>query len=651
MKNRYQVFISFKHKDEFHNITWDRKMGEKIYEALNERGIDTFFSPASIPKTTASDYMNEIDQALDEAHILIALASKPEYLDDGWVQHEVQMFLNEMISGRKDELKKGLFIFKPESISESDFSISYRNKQMYSDFDQLIDVVSRRLDPERATEDKKKFEYTTELLIDDIVSDGGKSFSDSYYPEPGEIVFEKYKIINKIAEGGTGYIYLAHDDFFNKTYAVKVFRDFIPAMRETMLESMKKEYMFLEHISSKYVPRVYESGFVKGECWGFVSDYVEGENLKSYVENNGALSADEVINIARQLCEVLSTLHQGSPTIIYRDLKPANIIYTSDAEIRLVDFGTARLYKENQKQDTILLGTRGYAPPEQYGGLGQTDNRTDIFSLGMTLYYLITGISPQDSVSMNTLFDDVVDKSFLLACIIEHCTELDVGNRYQDVEEIINELRFPDAVQRRPRIIYNKQQLLLNQVPMSDHMEMTGVLMGTITEPLDEMIESIVVPPVPPVMPATSSVPVPPVMPAKEFAEHKVDIPEKKDMIAYFCFTNPFLEDRPGHVHAYIGEANYSSEIERITLLHSDYEKIVKSKVFSYEGDGDFSIDIECDSVVFDCPKDFSNIMQIKYACCKLLKQKSDISTTMLKFIIKSNETVMSETEVMLRKL
>ena len=123
-------------------------------------------------------------------------------------------------------------------------------------------------------------------------------------------------------------------------------------------------------------------------------DYIEGNPLSNALEEYGAQPQDMVIAWAKQLCDVLGYLHAQSPPIIYRDMKPSNVMLKPDGNITLIDFGTAREFKEKNLADTVCLGTIGYAAPEQFGGMGQTDARTDIYCLGATLYHLVTGQNP-----------------------------------------------------------------------------------------------------------------------------------------------------------------------------------------------------------------------------------------------------------------
>ncbi len=161
-----------------------------------------------------------------------------------------------------------------------------------------------------------------------------------------------------------------------------------------------------------------------------------------------------VIEWAKQLCSVLHYLHTRDPAIIYRDMKPGNVMVTPNGNIKLIDFGIAREYKEQQIQDTVSLGTKGYAAPEQFGGKGQTDGRTDIYCLGVTLYHLLTGKNPCEPPYQlypirhwNPLLSAGLEK------IIIKCTQLDPKDRYQNCGELMYALenyeKVDDAYVRR----------------------------------------------------------------------------------------------------------------------------------------------------------------------------------------------------------
>ncbi len=176
-------------------------------------------------------------------------------------------------------------------------------------------------------------------------------------------------------------------------------------------------YEELKSYSHPYLPKIFEA-ITKGESTIIVEEYIEGQSLGS-----GELSEKQLHSAIKELCFVLEFLHGNG--IIHRDIKPSNIILANDGHIRLIDFDAARMPKDDLEQDTRLLGTRGYAPPEQYG-FAQTDERADIYSFGVTLGQLI-GKKAQKTPYRR---------------IIRKCTNLNPDKRFQSVKEIRNSLLF-----------------------------------------------------------------------------------------------------------------------------------------------------------------------------------------------------------------
>ena len=162
-------------------------------------------------------------------------------------------------------------------------------------------------------------------------------------------------------------------------------------------EAFNREMMLLSGLKHPNLPRIY-SHFSDAECWYLVMDFIEGITLEKHLETvpNGRLPVGEVLEIGLLLCSVLEYLHTRQPPIIFRDLKPANVMMTVTGHIYLIDFGIARHFKPGQNKDTTALGSSGYAAPEQYGK-AQTTQRADIYSLGVTLHQLLTGDDPADS--------------------------------------------------------------------------------------------------------------------------------------------------------------------------------------------------------------------------------------------------------------
>jgi len=154
-----------------------------------------------------------------------------------------------------------------------------------------------------------------------------------------------------------------------------------------------REALFLARLHHPALPSLYDYFFEDG-YWYLVMDYIPGPTLTAYLRQQGPLPPLEALNYAIQLCDVFDYLHKQSPPIIYRDLKPSNILVTPEGTLMLVDFGIARYFKEGQSNDTTDFGSPGYASPEQYQAEGQTDGRSDLFSLGILLYEMISGQRP-----------------------------------------------------------------------------------------------------------------------------------------------------------------------------------------------------------------------------------------------------------------
>src|SRR6266851_6386206 len=154
-----------------------------------------------------------------------------------------------------------------------------------------------------------------------------------------------------------------------------------------------REALLLARMRHPAIPLLYDY-FLENAHWYLVMEYVPGSTLSSYMREHAPLPPLEAINYALQMCDVLDYLHRQNPPVVFRDLKPANIILHPDGRLMVVDFGIARYFKEGQFNDTTDFGSPGYASPEQYEGTGQTDARSDLFSLGVILHEMISGQRP-----------------------------------------------------------------------------------------------------------------------------------------------------------------------------------------------------------------------------------------------------------------
>lgn len=166
-----------------------------------------------------------------------------------------------------------------------------------------------------------------------------------------------------------------------------------PLSGGTHTDRFLREALFLARLQHPCIPALYDYFFEDG-YWYLVMDYIAGPTLSAYIREHGRLPQLEALNYALQLCDVLDYLHQQTPPVIYRDLKPSNILLAQDGRAMLVDFGIARYYKAGQENDTLEFGSPGYAPPEQYQGGGQTDWRSDLYSLGVILHEMLCDERP-----------------------------------------------------------------------------------------------------------------------------------------------------------------------------------------------------------------------------------------------------------------
>lgn len=253
----------------------------------------------------------------------------------------------------------------------------------------------------------------------------------------GEIIDGKYEVLREVGRGGMSVVYLAMDKRLNKQWAIKEFRkDKDDASKQIALKALMDEANLMKKLDHPTLPRIVDIIDDNQNVY-VVMDYIEGESLNKVLDAYGAQPQEAVIEWAKQLGDVLDYLHTQNPPVIYRDMKPANIMLKPDGTVRLIDFGIAREYKEGKDGDTEAIGTRGYAAPEQFGGKGQTDARTDIYSLGVTLYHLVTGKNPAEppyEIYPIRHWNPSLSSGF--EWLIQKCTQLNPCDRYQSCAEV-----------------------------------------------------------------------------------------------------------------------------------------------------------------------------------------------------------------------
>jgi eukaryotic-like serine/threonine-protein kinase len=206
---------------------------------------------------------------------------------------------------------------------------------------------------------------------------------------PGDLLAGRYRIIRVIGQGGMSRVYLAEDRKLpGKSWAVK---ECLSAPGE--LASVAKEVKLLITLNHDRLPRIVD--FIDSDRDGYsyiVMDYIQGVPLDQFIRaREGRLPLDLLVRFGLQIAEGLRYLHRHEPPVIHRDVKPANLLVDDKGELRFVDFGIARTFSDGKTEDTVQLGTVGFAAPEQYGSDRQSDARTDLYSLGAVLLYMGTG--------------------------------------------------------------------------------------------------------------------------------------------------------------------------------------------------------------------------------------------------------------------
>ena len=297
----------------------------------------------------------------------------------------------------------------------------------------------------------------------------------------GSLVDGKYKILSEIGRGGMSVVYMAINEKANKTWAVKEVRKDGRMDFNIVRQGLLAEIDTLKRLSHPNLPSIVdliedETSFI------IVMDYIEGRSLDKVIAEAGAQDEALVVEWAKQLCDVLGYLHSQKPPIIYRDMKPANVMLKPNGSIMVIDFGTAKNY-EIEYGETTGIGTVGYAAPEQYigSGLGRTDARTDIYCLGITLYYLLTNIDPcKNLISDKSVRAINPALSHGLDAIIKKCTEFQPSDRYQSCAELMYDLENYNALEPLHKKKQKKKlSLFFATALLSILLAVSGVCLGS----------------------------------------------------------------------------------------------------------------------------------------------------------------------------
>jgi Serine/threonine protein kinase len=210
----------------------------------------------------------------------------------------------------------------------------------------------------------------------------------------GSLLYNRYRILEIIAKGGMGALYRATDESLGIQVALK--ENLISS--EEASRQFRREATLLAGLRHPNLPRVTDHFEIEGHGQYLVMDYIEGNDLRQLIADRGPLPENEVVFIGAAACDALAYLHNQQPSVIHRDIKPGNIKITPNGQVFLVDFGLAKIAQSGQSTTTGAQAlTPGYSPPEQYGK--GTNPRSDIYSLGATLYAILTGKIPEDGLA------------------------------------------------------------------------------------------------------------------------------------------------------------------------------------------------------------------------------------------------------------
>ncbi len=286
---------------------------------------------------------------------------------------------------------------------------------------------------------------------------------------PGFLLAQRYRIVSQLGQGGFANVYKAQDRWQRNTPVV-IKQINLSALRPQekieATDTYNREIMYLSTLHHENLPRLCDH-FTDPEHWYVVLEYIDGETLEDALKKarGGRFPLNKVLDIGITLCDVLHYLHMQHPPIIFRDIKPANILLTRKGRLYLIDFGIARYYRPGQTKDTSPLGSPGYAAPEQYGK-AQTSCQSDIYGLGATLQTLLTGKEPLEILIEGMSSGCAVPRQ--LQPLVTQMLERDASKRPQNMDEVrrsLQRLKERSVKQRTQRTLAFLRDLLKHTIP------------------------------------------------------------------------------------------------------------------------------------------------------------------------------------------
>lgn len=292
--------------------------------------------------------------------------------------------------------------------------------------------------------------------------------------------FKRYRWLQMLGTGGMGVIYLAQDLYSDDAFRVvkhlsSTFSD--PDEKAEAIRLFRREAAMLQRLNHPGVVRFHDHYFTEEGKYYLVMDYVPGSSLETVINDFGPFNDDDAVKVGIQICEVLEYLHDQDPPIIYRDLKPSNLMLTPEGQIVFIDFGIARNFMPKESATRVV--TAGYSPPEQY--FGKPETRSDIYALGATLGHLLTGTRPKP-LTPTTVSHHKPDVLPSLDALVKQMTSHAIDERppsarhvrhflYRCYQELHPEFEIPDEVFKARTITTTREEQFISQRIMKSGMK------------------------------------------------------------------------------------------------------------------------------------------------------------------------------------
>lgn len=268
---------------------------------------------------------------------------------------------------------------------------------------------------------------------------------------------ERYRVVRFIGRGGMGAVYLCEDlRLPGKKWALKEMILHDPGVAEQVRDSFTREAQFLAGLRHRSLPTIVDV-FSHSDRQYLVMEFIEGQTLAQRVESEGIPSDSLALSWALELAQVLDYLHRQDRPIIFRDLKPENIMINEEGHIKVIDFGLARHFEPGKRRDTQASGTVGYAPPEQWEDSGQSDPRSDIYSLAATLFFVLTGRPPSPIYGSHRIRPYRPDIDPGIEALVLKCLQPDPAQRYSSAAELIKDLLILLSEDKHQGVLHNSE--------------------------------------------------------------------------------------------------------------------------------------------------------------------------------------------------